>query len=200
MARPTVLDSAKRQVIVDLVAAGASRNVAARAVGCAASTISYQSLRDRPFGTRLRRAAARRQLRIARLLARGPTGEPPACSAPPGCGVEESPSPPQATRHGDGRAPCEARSAGEGESRQRCAFGKQADYDARHGPQANDASARQSMQRRARDRLASEIADDFEDALFDPGLITDSLCRLTIGGVPSHRKSRPADANRTRPP
>ena len=66
--RPAVLDQAKRQRIVALVANGTSRRVAARFVGCAPSTITRTAARDPEFAAQLARAEQMPQIDLVRLM------------------------------------------------------------------------------------------------------------------------------------
>ena len=63
-----VLDEAKRQRILALVANGSSRNVAARYVGCAASTIIRTAMRDPDFGVELARAEHTAEIALLRAI------------------------------------------------------------------------------------------------------------------------------------
>ena len=63
-----VLDEAKRNQILSLMAHGASRRVAARIVGCTPSTITRTGDRDPEFGTQLAHAAAGAEVEAIRCL------------------------------------------------------------------------------------------------------------------------------------
>lgn len=54
--RPRILDDAIRARIIEILEIGGSRNLAARIVGCATTTIQNEAKRNRPFLDALRKA------------------------------------------------------------------------------------------------------------------------------------------------
>ena len=63
-----VLDESKRHTIVALVTNGSSRRVAARYVGCAASTITRTAARDPEFAAQLARAEEIAEINLLRSI------------------------------------------------------------------------------------------------------------------------------------
>lgn len=64
----TVLDAAKRQRIIALVANGSSRRIAARFVGCSPSTITRTAARDPAFAADLARAEEALEVECLRAI------------------------------------------------------------------------------------------------------------------------------------
>jgi hypothetical protein len=73
--RTPVLDLAKRQTIIAMLANGSSRRVAAAYVGCATSTITRTAARDPDFQAAIRRAEQNSEIRALRCLSRAAESE-----------------------------------------------------------------------------------------------------------------------------
>ena len=86
----TVLDDEKRWKIITLISNGSSRRMAAKYVGCAASTITRTALRDPDFAEQLAAAELNAEIESLRLV-RTPLAKPATGGRPPGSSNTETP-------------------------------------------------------------------------------------------------------------
>jgi hypothetical protein len=185
--RPAVLTPAKRALVVEMVSTGASRNQAARTLGCAASTITYATYRDPGFRAELLRAQAAHQRRLARqaLAARHFRPTRPSCQPSPACAPQRA-APRCARQAGQpAAAPASPRDLVTSTHPAPLASPRPENIGPkrqRGTPATADPPAASRLPPRSVSWLAEQIAADFEDLLEAPELFTHSLSRLSITG------------------